>query len=154
MNVPEIVEVEVVSADVEDLSDLIVQIKIDPGYRNPYHILFPKTDRRGISEIRRDDFIGQFDDHLEVGLMDHAAGSLNQLKPLVELSLFDDSWWLENESLVLKWPLLTHERRVWSSRREHYDYVTSSTNRAFTCRPVGIDLHKPTAFRLDVSPKA
>lgn len=45
----------------------------------------------GKSEIGRDDFIGQFDDHLEIGLMDH-AGPLHRLQPMIEVSLFDDNW--------------------------------------------------------------
>lgn len=153
MRVPKRISVGVTSIDAVDLGSLIVQITIDPGHRNPYRILLPKTDSAGKSEINRDEFIGQFDDHLEIGLMDH-AGPLHRLRPTVDMSLFDDSWWRENKGLALEWPLLTHESRIWSSRQQHYDYITSSNNRAFECRPARVNLHETAIVQLAVTIRA
>ena len=153
MRVPQIIAVQVVSAGAADLGNLIVQIKIDPGYRNAYFICLPKTDKAGKSEIRRDDFKGQYEDHFEIGLMDY-AGALNQQGPMVEVSLFDDTWVRENKHLALTWPLLTHQKRNWSSRQAHYDHMVSSNNRAFQCRPIKVDLHETSTIQLPVVRRA
>jgi len=150
MNLPEIIELKIVSGDANDLSNLIVTMKIKSGRKNPYYIRFPKTDEGGSTSLVKNDLIGQFKDHWEEAVMDY-DGTLETAKPVVEFSLFDSTWLEENKNAALSWPLLKHEKEKWQSRQELYDYLTSSNNRKFNCEPVNFDLSKSSQIVLEVN---
>jgi hypothetical protein len=152
MKIPELLKVRVVCDNESDLGDLIVEMIVTTGKKNPYRLRFAKTDRSGMSTLTRDDFIGQFTDHWEAGLMDH-SGTPEDAQPTVQVGLYDPSWSLENPDVALAWPLLSHERMKWSSRDEEYRYRMSSRNLEFVASPVMVDLEKTSDIVLPVERK-
>ena len=122
-----------------DMSGIIVKLVVSTGYKNPYHIHFPKTDTPGMATLTRGDFIGQFTDQGEAGIMDH-SGTPEDAQSIVRVGLYDPSWSLENRDRAMAWPLLTHERTKWPSRDEEYRYRTSSRNSEFLVLPMTVDL--------------
>jgi hypothetical protein len=152
MKIPERIQVRVDSDGEADLSGFIVELTVRAGRKNPYRIYFPKTDNRGFATLTRDDFIGQFRDHWESGLMDH-DGSPETAESLVRVGLYDPWWSIENADAALAWPLLTHERTKWSSRKEQYRYRTSTRNTDFAASPIDVDLEKTTDILLRTEPK-
>jgi hypothetical protein len=132
-----------------DLKGLIVQLKVRSGNKNPYYIFFPKSDGKGKSQLSRNDFIGQFEDHFEMGLMDY-NGSIQTANPSIEVSLFDPTWMLNNKKLYMAWPLLKNEKPNWNSREEKYNYMVSCTNLEFKMKPFIIDIEKSTTIFIDV----
>lgn len=152
MNVPNRVAVHVISDDGVGVGGIIVQMMVMTGRKNPYHIYFPKTDTSGMATLTRDDFIGQFKDHWESGLMDH-VGTPESADSRVIVSLYDDSWSIANREFALAWPLLKHERAKWSSREEEYQSRVSSRNRDFVATPITVDLHETQNFVFPISRK-
>src|SRR5574340_929229 len=100
MNLPEQLVLRVEAAGNNDLSGIIVQMKVRAGRKNPYFIYFPKTDLDGVARLSREDFVGQFKDHWEIGLMDY-NGTPESADPAVEVSLFNPSWLIKNRKLAL-----------------------------------------------------
>lgn len=145
MNVPKRITVQLTSDEEADLSGMIVKMVVTTGQKNPYLILFPKTDRAGTATLTRIDFIGQFKDHWESALMDH-AGTPASADSRVRVSLYDPSWSIANRQLALTWPLLKHQRTKWSSREEEYQWRVSSRNSAFIATPITVDLHQTQSF--------
>lgn len=150
MNVPKMITLQVTSEEEADLSGLIVEMVVSTGQKNPYRIYFPQTDQRGTATLTRDDFAGQFKDHWESALMDH-AGTLKNANPDVAVSLYDPSWSIANRDLALAWPLLTHERTKWASREEEYQSRISSRNTDFVATPVTVNLHQTNKIVLPVT---
>lgn len=149
MEVPEIISLEMKSDDVRDLSGIVVQLKVTAGTKNPYYILFPKTDKNGLAKLLKEDFIGQFTDHYEQGLMDY-NGSPEDASSIVEVSLFDSTWLVANKKLALAWPLLKYEKTKWKTRIEQYDYMISCKNREFSAGTINADLNKSSLIKLQV----
>ncbi len=152
MNVPERITVRLKCDSKCDLSNIIVQLTVTTGKKNPYHILFPKTDESGLATLTRDEFIGQFTDHWEAGLMDH-GGTPETAHSLVRIELYNPSWALKHRSSSLAWPLLKHQRTRWASRDEEYRYRTSSRNLEFAALPITVDLHEAHNIVLPVTPR-
>jgi hypothetical protein len=152
MNVPKYTTVQVVSEEVSDLSDIIVELTVSTGRKNPYHIYFPKTDRSGVATLSREDFVGQFKDHWQSALMDH-SGTPESADPVVRVTLYDPSWSIHNPALALAWPLLEHERTKWSSREEEYRSRVSSRGGDFIATPITVDLHETQDIVLRVMKK-
>lgn len=150
MNLPEQLVLRVEAAGNNDLSGIIVQMKVRAGRKNPYFIYFPKTDLDGVARLSREDFVGQFKDHWEIGLMDY-NGTPESADPAVEVSLFNPSWLIKNRKLALAWPLLEHEKRRWSSREEQYNYMVNNRNSHFSCAAISVDLEKTPQFVLRVN---
>jgi hypothetical protein len=88
MTLPPQIELRARCAEVPDLSDVIFEMQITSGSKNPYRIIFPKTTRDGHSLLCAADIAGQFTDHLEMALMDY-NGSLEDAIEVVTLRLFD-----------------------------------------------------------------
>jgi hypothetical protein len=149
MRLPATISVRLHSEDANSLHDLIVQMKVVAGTKNPRFILFPKTDDAGFAQLSAEDFQGQFDDHLESGLMDY-NGDVSGASPIVELSLFDVAWSRENRDLALAWPLLRHERSKWQSRAQEYEYRISCRNADFIAAPVSANLSESSHLSLVV----
>jgi hypothetical protein len=152
MKIPERIIVHAVSRGESDLSGLIVELTVTTGQKNPYRIYFPKTVSSGVATLTRDDFIGQFTDHWEAGLMDY-SGTPESAASTVRVGLYDPSWSLENRDAALAWPLLKHERKKWSSRDEQYRYRTSSRNKEFLVSPIMVDLERTSDIVLPVQRK-
>lgn len=149
MKVPQQIRVRVSCDGEADLSGLIVELTVWAGKKNPYRIYFPKTDLSGVTILARGDLVGQFEDHWEAGLMDH-AGTPETADSLVRIGLYDPTWSIDNADAALAWPLLRYERTKWSSREEQYRYRTSTRNAEFVVSPVEIDLDKTTDIVLPV----
>jgi hypothetical protein len=149
MRVPEFISTRVRSKDGTPVEGLIVTLRVSAGTKNPYLIHFPKTDQSGEARLTREDFVGQFTDHWESGLMDY-NGTVEQAGPVVQASLFDPTWSLENPALAFAWPLLAHERTKWSSRREEYEYRVSCRNLHYVGPVVDADLHSTSRIDLEV----
>jgi len=153
MKIPERLKVRVVCEGEPDLSGVIVEMTVSTGKKNPYSIYFPKTDRSGVAILTRNDFIGQFTDHWQEGLMDH-SGTPEEARSVVRVELYDPSPSLENPDAAMAWPLLKHERTKWSSRDEEYRYRTSSRNPEFIGSPIMVDLEKTSDIVLAVQRRA
>jgi len=151
MKIPERMTVRVRLANGESVPDLLVQMKVTAGSKNPYYIEFPKTDATGTAVLTRDDFIGQFKDHWGAGLMDY-NGTPESSNPDVEIRLYDPTPVIQNPQISLAWPLLSYERTKWSSRREEYDYRVSSRNSAFALAPLSVNLETTPTIDLVVDP--
>lgn len=149
MKIPELITVHVESPGESDLSGIIVELMVTTGRKNPYRIYFPKTDGSGVATLTRDDFVGQFTDHWEAGLMDY-SGNPESADSTVRVALYDPSWSLENRDAALAWPLLKHERTKCSSRDEQYRYRTSSRNKEFLVSPIMVDLESTSDIVLPV----
>ena len=91
MKLPEKIYLQVTNKKETKVKDIIVQLKVRSGTKNPYYIFFPKTDEDGESILSLNDFSGQFEDHFEAGLMDY-NGSIKTANSEVEVSLFDPAW--------------------------------------------------------------
>src|SRR6266487_2709865 len=101
----------------EPVGDLIVQMKVIAGDKNPYYIEFPKTDASGMASLRREEFVGQFRDHWDQGLMDF-NGTPESAQPEVEVGLYDPTPIIRDPQVSLVWPLFAYESTRWSSRRQ------------------------------------
>ena len=149
MKLPEDIVLKIEANGNNDLSGVIVQMKVKAGRKNPYFICFPKTDRDGLARLSKRDFVGQFKDHWEMGLMDY-NGTPEDADPEVEVSLFDPSWLIENKKLALAWPLLEHEKQRWASREQQYNYMVNNKNSRFSCDPISVNLEKKQKIVLRV----
>lgn len=141
MNVPERIQVQLICDGHLELDKIILQVEVISGTKNHYHIHFPKTDKSGTTTLTKKDFIGQFEEHFENGLMDF-NGSIETANSIVEISLFDPSYIINNKREYLAWDLFENEKLSWNSREEKYDYIASCSNLEFECSPVSIDLEK------------
>jgi hypothetical protein len=121
------------------VAGLIFKMTLSTGRKNPYDILFPKTDVLGVSGIEAEDARGQFTDHWQAGLMDH-SGTIEEASQHVQVTLFDVAALRGRTAQALAWPLLRHESTAWTSRREKVDYLLSCRNERFTFTPRMMEL--------------
>ena len=128
MKIPNIIYISAHCLDKDkiNLSGIIFQMKITSGTKNPYFIIFPKTNSSGQTSIEKSDLLGQFLDHWEIGLMDY-NGSIEQADSVVEFSMVSHRF----PSNLKDWPLLKHESTKWSSRKEMIDFYANSQNNNF-----------------------
>ena len=148
MTLPPQIELRARCAEADDLFGLIFRMQISAGYKNPYGILFPKTDSAGHTRLTAEDIKGQFTDHWEEALMDY-NGSIEDANELVTIRLWDPALLREGYDELLAWSLFTHQRARWQSRREYLDYMASCRNDEF--RFDGISVHLPETTLLYVS---
>ncbi len=85
-----------------------------------------------------------------MGLMDY-DGSIESANQVVEISLFDPTWLIENKKLAMAWPLLKHEKTKWKSREEQYNSMTSCRNKEFSFQPFPVDLHMKSEIIFKIS---
>jgi hypothetical protein len=140
MIVPDVVTLQLVSADAVDLSGVIVAVTISTGRRNPRHVYFPKTDAVGASALAGHDLVGQFEDGTEADLMG-SWGTIADAASEVRINLYDPARILAMPELALSWPLLPHQRKKWSSRADEYSYRSSCRNLLFSAEAIVVDLH-------------
>jgi hypothetical protein len=141
MTFPPQVELRARCAEASDLSDLIFEMQITAGSKNPYRILFPKTIPDGRTVLSASDISGQFTDHWEMALMDY-NGSLEDAVEVVTVRLFNPAPTREHYAELLAWPLFTHERTRWQSRREFLDDLLSCRNEQFTFPGLSVRMPK------------
>ena len=147
MNLPDKIQIKLTNNDNLHIDNIIIEAKVKSGSKNHYFIHFPKTNIDGISTLTKSDFIGQFEDHLETGLMDY-NGTIEKAISIVEISLYDPTPSLKNKSLV--WPLLKNEKNKWNTREEEYNYRTSCSNLEFELNPILVDLEKTSYIELNI----
>lgn len=152
MNVPEKIVARVTTPAGEGVPGIIVEMKVRAGHKNPYHIRFHATNDAGEAELTRGDFVGQFTDHWEEGLMDY-DGSPETAAPVVEVSLFDPTWSITNRKLALAWPLFAHERTKWRTRDEEYAQRIACRNLDFVSEVQEINLEEESAIHMVVHPR-
>jgi hypothetical protein len=139
MMLPPQVELRASCSDASDLSDIIFEMQITAGSKNPYRILFPKTTPDGRSTATACEIADQFKGHWEMALMDY-NGTLDQAVDVVTLRLFDPVSVREHYDELLAWPLFTHERSRWPSRREFLDDLLSCRNEQFAFSGLSVRL--------------
>ena len=149
MKVPEKITIQLVPDSPGDLDDLIVLLKVKSGTKNQYYIQFPKTNSQGVAELTREDFVGQFLDHFEEALMDY-NGTIESAEPIVEISLFDPTWSINNEKLALAYPLFKHEATKWKTRKEEYNNRINCRNLEFSANPLEIDIENTNPINFKV----
>ena len=123
-------------------------MQITAGSKNPYGIFFPKTDSVGHTRLTAEGIKGQFTDHWEEALMDY-NGSIGDANELVTIRLWDAALLREGYDELLAWPLFTHQRTRWKSRRDYLDYMASCRNGEFTLECTSVRL--PETSLLHVS---
>jgi hypothetical protein len=143
MTLPPQIELRARCADTDDLSGIIFRMQITAGYKNPYNILFPKTDEHGHTRLTAKDIEMQFTDHWDMALMDY-NGSVEDANDLVTIHLFEVRPFREHVDTILAWPLFSYEETRWSSRREWFDYMASCRNDEFTSDSISIRLPETT----------
>ncbi len=147
MTVPPQIELRAGCAEASDLSDLVFEMQITAGSKNPYCILFPKTTRDGRSALSAEDIAGQFTDHWEMALMDY-NGTLDDAVDVVTLRLFDPASVRERYTNLLAWPLFTHERTHWQSRQQFLDHLLTCRNEQFTFAGISVRFPETTLIYL------
>jgi hypothetical protein len=113
-----------------NLAGIIFIIRVTAGTKNKYSIAFPKTDTSGTALLSEDEFRGQFEDHLEAGLMDY-NGTVESADPTVTVCLLDKSRIESNLDLLRAWPLLKNDKKRWRSREEKIQYWLTCRNDLF-----------------------
>jgi len=151
------IELRARCAQASDLSGLIFRMQITAGYKNPYGIFFPKTDSAGHTRLTAEEINGQFTDHWEEALMDY-NGLIEDANELVTIRLWDPTPLREGYGELLAWPLFTHQRTRWQSRRDYLDYMASCRNDEFTFDGISVRLPETSLLYLSlgraVAPKA
>lgn len=71
MKAPNKLTVQIKSDFPTKVENIISVVKVRSGTKNPFYILFPKTDSQGVAKLTQDDFVGQLIDHFEEALMDY-----------------------------------------------------------------------------------
>jgi hypothetical protein len=157
MTLPPHIELRARCADAPDLSGLTFRMQITAGSKNPYGIFFPKTDSAGHTRLTAEGIKGQFTDHWEEALMDY-NGSIEDANQLVTIRLWDPAPLREGYDELLAWPLFTHQRTRWKSRRDYLDYMASCRNDEFTFEGISVRLPETSllyvSLRRAVAPKA
>lgn len=115
----------------EPVANVVFQMTLTTGRKNPYNIAFAKTGADGTSQLSADEIQGQFQDHWEADLMGH-SGTLDEASQEVSLALLDVATLRRNLSSALSWPLLEFERTRWESRQHQIDYLLSSANESYS----------------------
>lgn len=151
MKVPHVITLQLMSAPLIDLSEVIVVLTVSTGQRNPRRVYFPKTDDRGRSALERDDFLGQFADATEEDIMG-SWGTVDDASGSVRVTLYDPTPILNARELALAWTLFKHEQKKWPSRAAEYEYRSSCRNPLFTATPIVVDLHAGNHIEFWVAP--
>ena len=150
MDIPLRLELTLVSNEAMPPAGLIVGMRVSAGTKNPYHILFPKTDAAGRTALDKSEVVGQFKDHWEEGLMDF-NGSIESAAQAVTFFLFDVRDFKANLKTALAWPLLAHEKTTWASRTEKAEYLLSCRNAKYRLPETTLEIPQDGLLQLQVS---
>jgi len=152
MELPDSISVQVVDNSGNEIEGMIVELKVVSGRKNPYTILSPKTDKNGTAQITKTDFIGQFEDHWEMGLMDY-NGNIETANNDIEVYLYNPKWAVENKDSCLAWPLLKNEIPLWKSREEKYEYLISCENKKYKAKSQIVNINESSDIVVKVAKK-
>ncbi|MBI3986216.1 MAG: hypothetical protein HY343_04825 [Lentisphaerae bacterium] len=152
MNLKDKIQLRVVCDADPDLSALIVELHVQSGTKNPYSIVFPKTDRAGHASLSRTDIVEQFEDTWESGLMDY-NGNVDTANPIVTVHLLDLDRIRTNLALLRAWPLLKNEKKRWPSREARLQDILSSRNDLFCSQTMSLNLELNPAFWYELKKK-
>src|SRR5437762_8588071 len=131
MTLPPQIELRARCAEADDLFGLIFRMQISAGYKNPYGILFPKTDSAGHTRLTAEDIKGQFTDHWEEALMDY-NGSIDDANELVTIRLWDPAALARVTRRASRLAAIHSSARArWQTRRDYLDYMASCRNDEF-----------------------
>jgi hypothetical protein len=150
MNLPPQIDLQVKGTPHISLEDIIVEMTVISGTKNPFHILFPKTADDGSCSISAHDFVGQFTDHYAMGLMDY-NGSIASAAQVVAIRLFDPAQLSASIEQVKAWPLLPHESTKWKSREEVIRYLLSCRNLLFAAQPSTVEIAQGATITFNVA---
>jgi len=150
MELPDNISVQVIDNSGKGVEGAIIELKVVAGTKNPYTILSPKTDKSGSTQISKSDFIGQFEDHWEMGLMDY-NGNIETANNNIEIYLYNPEWAIENKDSCMAWPLLKNEIPLWSSREEKYEYITSCNNSKYKAKNQTVNISDSNNITVKVS---
>ncbi len=143
MTLPPQIELRARCAEADDLSGIICEMQITAGYKNPYTIVFSKTDSAGHTKLTDEEISGQFTDHWDMALMDY-NGSIEEANDNVTIKLFDPAPLRQGYEQLLSWPLFPHQSTCWQSHREWLDYMASCRNDQFTFGGIATRLPETT----------
>lgn len=152
MELPDKITFNVFDKSKQAIEGIIIEVKVYSGTKNPYIILSPKTDSSGKAEIEKTNFIGQYEDHWEMGLMDY-NGTIQDAKTKVEVYLFNPDWPIKNKDACLAWPLLKNEKPLWDSREEKYNYLISCVNQKYKAKKQTVSFNEDSNIEITVAKK-
>jgi hypothetical protein len=132
-----------------DVSGIIFELTVASGTKNPYHIIFPKTDARGVARLSSEQFRGQFEDHWENGLMDY-NGTVDSAIPTIIVQLLEKSRIRHNLHILRALPLLKNERQWWSSREEKLQYCLSYRNDQLAMEPTLWEIENRSDIEVEI----
>ena len=147
MRLPDTIQVHVCCSNERPIEGIIIELIVKSGIKNPYSILLPKTDIKGYASISKKNFIGQFEDHWVMGVMDY-NGSVKEAEELVLAKLYDQLSLEKNAANFLAWPLLKNESSIWESREQKYNYLKSCSNRNYKDIELYFDISKSNCFNV------
>ena len=152
MEAPDRISVQVIDNSGNGVEGIIIELKVVSGRKNPYTILSPKTDKNGTAQITKSDFIGQFEDHWEMGLMDY-NGNIETANNEIEAYLYNPEWTIENKDSCLAWPLLKNEIPLWESREAKYEYLISCANKKYKSKLQIVNINESSDITVKVRKK-
>jgi hypothetical protein len=152
MILPPVVTLRVLDSAGRAAQALVFSMRITTGQRNPFNILFPKTDVEGEARLNAEEIVGQFEDCFSEDLMGH-YGALSDASQEVVFSLFDVHSLQSNLPLAAAWPLMPYEARTWPSREAKLKYLLSTRNRTYSCDAATVSLPAQGEVQLFVAPR-
>lgn len=158
MKLPERIDIQVVCDGEGNLGDIIVQMTVRAGTKNPFLIYFPKTNKEGKTSITDIDFKDQVDFQITMGLMDY-NGSIETASQVVSIDLGlpyrdkspEDKRFLE---IIRKSHLQGYERLKWLSSDEMVSYYLSSRNDEFNTKPQSVEIRSNEIIQFAISKNA
>ena len=151
MQLPSLLSLTVHDCRGRPVAGLIIAMRITTGQRNPYSILFPKTDETGATKLTAEEVQGRFEDCISEDLMGH-FGTLSDASQTVVLSLLEINQLRENLSVLRNWPLMPYEATNWLSREAKLRYLLSARNSSYACQEVSLTLSPRGEIQLQVEP--
>ncbi len=139
MKLPEKIDIQVVCDGESNLDDIIIQMTVLAGTKNPFLIDFPKTNKEGKTSITAVDFKDQVDVQYEMGLMDY-NGSIETASQIVSIDLdsrYKNKLFIE---ISRKGYLNGYERLKWASSDEMISYYLSCRNDKFYTKPQSAEI--------------
>jgi hypothetical protein len=149
MKFPRSIEIQVLCDDERDLSDLIVQMRVQAGTKNSRYISFPKTTRDGKASLAEKDFTEQFHDYSRMALMDY-NGTIEEASQSVNVTLFDVAQMRQHANDLKRWPLTEYELSLWKTSEERVDYFLSCRNELFFSFPQNEELFEKHVLQYKV----
>ena len=149
MILPPVTSLSVLDSTGRPVEALVFSMRVITGQRNPYNILFPKTDVDGIAKLKAEDIQGQFEDCHSEDLMGH-FGTLSDASQEVVFSLLDATVLRGSLPQATLWPLMPYEAKKWQSRQAKVQYLLSARNCSYERHEVPLNLPVHGSVQLQV----